>query len=215
MTAHAAQQSNGDEPIELVMPRVMRDMTTIFADARRVNTISERDLHSRIKANALAPPDERKEPFMSEAELIEAMQETRRATELYEQLLKSLDKLSVFKTRSALRQSARQAAKAAKHHCSHCKGKAVRCGCTHDCPRKDVCKCLPRHCQHCNGASGKCKCDEGCERGDSVECRPMTSAAASKSTAKKTVKVAKPKVEKIEEDAVEEDEEKNEEEEDA
>jgi hypothetical protein len=126
MTAHAAQQSNGDEPIELVMPRVMRDMTTIFADARRVNTISERDLHSRIKANALAPPDERKEPFMSEAELIEAMQETRRATELYEQLLKSLDKLSVFKTRSALRQSARQAAKAAKHHCSHCKGKAVR-----------------------------------------------------------------------------------------
>jgi hypothetical protein len=207
MNAHSAQQSSGDEQVEFVLQRLMRDVTTILADARRVNVISERDLHSRIKRNALVPPEERKEPFMSQAELAESMQEVRRATELSEQLLKSLDKLAELKTRSALRQSARQAAKAAKQHCSHCKGKTSRCGCTQDCPRKDVCKCLPRHCRHCNGSDGKCKCRWNCERGGDLECQPVVVAAVSKS--KRVTKVEEedePEAAKEEE----EDEEENE-----
>jgi len=169
----------------------------VLNESRTMLAICENDMTKQTVKNQYRKPEEQKQPYASDAEMKQMRQEIESASEALLKLMKSLDKLSEYRTmceRVGMQRTMM------KRHCAHCKGAKTRCGCEHGCVRSDKTKCKPRHCKHCNGSSGACECSHNCDRVDGIKCRSARTPVVSK---KPVPKIAKEDEEVDEEEKVE------------
>lgn len=170
-----------------VYQRVISDVPKLLADGHRTISISEVDLCKTIVRNR-DPSKTPREPFMSKEEVEAAQAALTKARKAYEELVAQLEVLDRVKTKCALRQAERQAAKLASHHCKHCEGKKGPCACREDCTRRDHVQCVDtRHCKHCDG-EGRCTCRHECVRKTGNTCAKPSAPKKTTTPTKKKVK---------------------------